>query len=157
MITAKHITLGNTKLNHVVAGYVKESGINVRNGVSAINKKMMGISDWLKRFQRKPKAKWEYNEKKHTCKCDGSDVATTAAIDRLNALEKEQDQYSLKRQITREACPCNYVEPCMPDCTCREPYSSAGCLYCCSYGSIEQRIQRAKELIAQLRTGAREA
>lgn len=45
-----------------------------------------------------------------------------------------------------EACPCLHIEPCSPNCTCVEPYSSHGCARCCSYGSKEQQIAAAKYL-----------
>ncbi len=51
------------------------------------------------------------------------------------------------------ACPCLYLEePCNPNCTCKNPYSSAGCDYCCSYGSIEQRKHMAELLALKLHT-----
>lgn len=40
-------------------------------------------------------------------------------------------------------CPCLYVEPCHPHCTCRTPVMSHGCRRCCRYGSIEQRTAMA--------------
>lgn len=44
-------------------------------------------------------------------------------------------------------CPCLYpIEPCDPDCTCRNPFSSRGCARCCSYGSLEQRTRNAQRL-----------
>ncbi len=46
------------------------------------------------------------------------------------------------------ACPCLYVEPCSPRCTCRIPASSRGCDRCCTYGSIEQRRDAAERLAA---------
>lgn len=51
----------------------------------------------------------------------------------------------------RPGCPCRYVEPCDPSCTCATPVSSFGCLRCCSYGSREQRKARALELITHPR------
>ena len=48
-------------------------------------------------------------------------------------------------------CPCLYLDkPCKPDCTCINPFSSAGCRYCCMYGSLEQRRGAAKILKEKL-------
>lgn len=42
-------------------------------------------------------------------------------------------------------CPCNHLdEPCDPNCTCLNPYSSKGCDFCCSYGSKEQQKLHAE-------------
>ena len=49
------------------------------------------------------------------------------------------------------ACPCNYGEPCQERCTCVNPFSSSGCLNCCTYGSQEQRESMAKHLKSQQR------
>ncbi len=48
----------------------------------------------------------------------------------------------------RLACPCQYeeVEPCKPHCTCRSSVMSGGCDRCATYGSLEQRIRKAKKL-----------
>ena len=46
----------------------------------------------------------------------------------------------------KRSCPCNYGEPCKPNCTCVNEFSSAGCDCCCTYGSIEQREAKAKYL-----------
>lgn len=43
-------------------------------------------------------------------------------------------------------CPCHYVGPCMPMCTCVNHHYSAGCLRCATYGSLEQRTAKAKQL-----------
>jgi len=46
-----------------------------------------------------------------------------------------------------KSCPCVYLEePCHPRCTCVNKYSSYGCRYCCTYGSLEQRHEMASEL-----------
>jgi predicted HAD superfamily Cof-like phosphohydrolase len=42
-------------------------------------------------------------------------------------------------------CPCLVLdEPCKSNCSCKNPLSSAGCNYCATYGSIEQRKAMAK-------------
>ena len=46
----------------------------------------------------------------------------------------------------RGSCPCLYVEPCHPDCTCMKPWMSRGCVRCCSTGNVEQRTKKAKWL-----------
>jgi hypothetical protein len=60
-------------------------------------------------------------------------------------------------EVTEDSrsCPCLYLdEPCHPHCTCKNGISSHGCLYCCTYGSIEQRTEKAKWLAAQIKAGA---
>lgn len=47
-------------------------------------------------------------------------------------------------------CPCLYVEPCHPRCTCVTGGSSVGCARCCRYGSLEQRTSMAKYLVERL-------
>ncbi len=53
-------------------------------------------------------------------------------------------------EVTKKvkSCPCEYeeVEPCHYVCTCRNPVMSGGCQRCCRYGSLEQRVARAKRL-----------
>jgi hypothetical protein len=44
------------------------------------------------------------------------------------------------------SCPCTYVEPCSSNCSCANSVMSGGCSRCCSYGSIEQRMNAAKRL-----------
>ena len=51
-------------------------------------------------------------------------------------------------QTADRGCPCLYVDPCHPQCTCVRPTSSRGCERCCRYGEPYQRRKRA-ELIAQ--------
>lgn len=48
-------------------------------------------------------------------------------------------------------CPCLYVEPCFPSCTCATPVLSGGCDRCCRYGSLEQRKAAAKRLANALK------
>jgi hypothetical protein len=51
------------------------------------------------------------------------------------------------------SCPCHHLdEPCKPNCTCKNPLSSAGCIYCCTYGSKEQQKKMAEYLAEKLRT-----
>lgn len=46
-----------------------------------------------------------------------------------------------------KGCPCLYLdEPCSDMCTCVNPFSSRGCDYCATYGSIEQRKAKSKWL-----------
>lgn len=47
-------------------------------------------------------------------------------------------------------CPCLYTTPCHPRCTCRYTGSSNGCLYCCTYGSLEQRTQHAEWIVNRI-------
>lgn len=48
------------------------------------------------------------------------------------------------------SCPCHWTEPCHPDCTCVNQFSSRGCERCCSYGSNEQRRAQAEWLADRL-------
>ena len=43
-------------------------------------------------------------------------------------------------------CPCLLTTPCHERCTCVTPLSSSGCSRCCSYGSVQQREERAGRL-----------
>ena len=51
------------------------------------------------------------------------------------------------------ACPCLHTTPCSPACTCRNPVSSYGCRWCCTYGSAEQQREKA-ELLANMHSPA---
>ena len=53
---------------------------------------------------------------------------------------------TLKRTQDDRGCPCLYVTPCNPRCTCVNHFSSVGCYRCCRYGSLEQRRSIAKHL-----------
>lgn len=44
------------------------------------------------------------------------------------------------------SCPCEWVIPCSPRCTCAYPSLSGGCKRCCRYGSDKQRMASAKKL-----------
>lgn len=60
------------------------------------------------------------------------------------------DAYADRReQYADRACPCLYGNPCSPKCTCVERISSFGCLRCCTYGSMEQRTNKAARLTAE--------
>lgn len=51
-------------------------------------------------------------------------------------------------------CPCTILEePCKPQCTCKTPELSGGCLCCATYGSPQQRAAAAKAVITRLATG----
>lgn len=44
-------------------------------------------------------------------------------------------------------CPCKHLKtPCIERCTCVNPFSSSGCLNCCTYGSKEQQLAMAEHL-----------
>lgn len=50
-------------------------------------------------------------------------------------------------------CPCKYLEePCHRMCTCVNGASSFGCMYCATYGSLEQRKKAAERIASKLRT-----
>ena len=54
--------------------------------------------------------------------------------------------------MPNRACPCTYLEePCRPNCSCKFPYSSAGCSCCVLCGSKEQRTEHAKYIISKIR------
>ena len=56
---------------------------------------------------------------------------------------------TMNEELSTKSCPCEYeeVEPCHNACTCRNPVMSGGCQRCCRYGSLEQRVARAKRLV----------
>lgn len=45
-----------------------------------------------------------------------------------------------------DGCPCLLVEPCSYACSCARQMMSGGCMRCCKYGSLEQRLNSAKRL-----------
>lgn len=48
-------------------------------------------------------------------------------------------------------CPCLYIGACKDSCSCANPEMSGGCDKCCSYGSSDQRINKAKIISNKLR------
>ena len=65
------------------------------------------------------------------------------------ALGRKQDCKFCKvfeHPLFNRSCPCSYITPCDPQCTCVAPASSHGCSRCCSYGSLEQRTAAANRL-----------
>lgn len=51
-------------------------------------------------------------------------------------------------------CPCKYLdEPCHQYCTCKNGAYSHGCLYCATYGSLEQRKEKAKRISEWIKLG----
>lgn len=74
--------------------------------------------------------------------------ANAALIALAPALLAEVRRLRAENADLRGSCPCLYTTPCQKHCTCVEGYSSHGCLRCCSYGSLEQRRQRAEWLAA---------
>lgn len=67
---------------------------------------------------------------------------STARADLATA---EQENNRLRAQ-DGDGCPCLHTTPCMDNCTCVSPISSAGCLLCCRYGSDEQQRNQAEYL-----------
>lgn len=98
-----------------------------------------------------------------------SDVAKLIAKDLIEEYESspeydEGDQSKLEENIAecvetafkkhpdQRACPCLYGDPCNDACTCVNITSSRGCDYCCTYGSVMQRKNKAIRLKALLST-----
>lgn len=52
--------------------------------------------------------------------------------------------------MNEKSCPCHWTTPCSPDCSCVTRGSSRGCDRCCSFGSDEQRRERAKVIAAKI-------
>lgn len=52
-----------------------------------------------------------------------------------------------------KSCPCMWLEPCKPTCTCANPMMSGGCDRCASYGSIDQRVKAAERISNMLSKG----
>lgn len=48
------------------------------------------------------------------------------------------------------SCPCEWVRPCNPNCSCNDPVASGGCMRCCKYGSDIQRMAAAMDIAARL-------
>lgn len=69
-------------------------------------------------------------------------VSNATEKDLMNKLEDVMAELAV-------ACPCRWVAPCSPRCTCVVPESSYGCRRCCTYGSSEQKVASA-ELLAAL-------
>ena len=51
------------------------------------------------------------------------------------------------QHTARDGCPCYLVEPCSSACSCANPVMSGGCMRCAKYGSKEQRIASAEQLV----------
>ncbi len=64
----------------------------------------------------------------------------------LENLQKEKSKHG--------GCPCLYVEPCSTQCTCVNPFMSAGCNRCCRYGSEDQRKSKAEFLAKKIDSNA---
>lgn len=57
-----------------------------------------------------------------------------------------------KKVEENRGCPCMYLEePCHPHCTCRNGLYSTGCMFCCRYGSMDQRKAKAEQIADKLR------
>lgn len=64
---------------------------------------------------------------------------------------KESSTFTGGNEKADGACPCLYLdEPCQPHCTCKNGLWSHGCLYCCTYGSLEQRKEKAKWIASKI-------
>lgn len=51
------------------------------------------------------------------------------------------------------SCPCLYLDkPCSEHCTCKNGASSFGCMYCATYGSLEQRKAAAQRIANDLKS-----
>jgi len=65
----------------------------------------------------------------------------------LLAMEAYRNQPLPESTVQDKGCPCLYLDkPCHDRCTCVNGFSSTGCAYCCTYGSIEQRKEKAEML-----------
>lgn len=75
-------------------------------------------------------------------------------IDYDTFLKVRQERDELRSQLDKaggRACPCLYLdEPCHEGCTCRNGASSLGCVYCATYGGIEQRKEKARWLAERI-------
>ena len=49
----------------------------------------------------------------------------------------------------RKSCPCQFLPPCKPSCTCANPILSGGCQRCCKYGSHDQQRRAAEAMVAR--------
>jgi hypothetical protein len=67
------------------------------------------------------------------------------------------DEIAAALPIERRSCPCLYVDPCRPSCTCASSWMSGGCDRCCTFGSLEQRKAIARHLAASSTAAERAA
>lgn len=122
-LDAKPFQKENVILTLVKGTILKIDRIYIRKG----NKDFSSITFWIKSGEYKGQRFWA---KLSDC--------NTIVLD--NGYEKS------------ESCPCKYLdEPCHPRCTCKNGCSSLGCRNCCSYGSLGQRKERAKEINEKLK------
>ena len=84
-----------------------------------------------------------------TLTCPGCDKQYKWSVALRDAARAEQ-------QVLHRACPCLHIEPCDPRCACVSPYSSRGCVRCCSYGSKEQQKSAAGYIAAAIRAQGKE-
>jgi len=48
---------------------------------------------------------------------------------------------------THKSCPCEFGDPCSPQCSCGHPFLSGGCRRCCRYGSPAQQRAAAEHIV----------
>lgn len=53
-------------------------------------------------------------------------------------------------ELIWNGCPCLLITPCHAQCSCAHRGMSAGCRYCASYGSLDQRKARAEQIARSL-------
>jgi hypothetical protein len=81
---------------------------------------------------------------------DGKEISIGGMFKISDLKENKKDNDSPAEE--KRGCPCMYLnEPCHPHCTCRNGYSSFGCLFCCRYGSKEQRATMANRIADKIR------
>lgn len=77
---------------------------------------------------------------------------------RIVLLPKVEEAVIINRAIYEKGedrgCPCKYLdEPCQPMCTCKNGVYSHGCIYCATYGGLEQRKKKAEWLSSIIKKG----
>lgn len=83
-------------------------------------------------------------------KKDSKDHGVFQYMRRKDWYWKKYGEYCRKIRLVvvpEGGCPCKYTTPCHQDCTCVNPFSSRGCMMCCTYGSLEQRTEQEERLV----------
>lgn len=73
----------------------------------------------------------------------------------MNTVQDKEDASGQSRSTVGlgaggSGCPCLYVTPCSPNCTCAKPFMSGGCSRCARWGSPEQQRKMAESLAAKI-------
>lgn len=83
-----------------------------------------------------------------------SEIEEALIIERMELYADQFRQYLIAERDEDRGCPCKYLDdPCHERCTCKNGGSSIGCIYCATYGSLEQRKKAAKRIVDWIKKG----